>query len=319
MTKPVTEGIDRDKANPGAEGLESVQGHNRAGAQVGLESAPRTRALKQFKPPESGELHDIGEASFGPPPPFARPSTARTIACKITNTGEYPWRAHASLLITARDNSMWIGTGWFIGPHTLMTAGHCRLHQEQRRPGPRRLGAEDQGDAGAQRRLRCPTAPSPAPTSGRSRAGPPTATRTYDYGAIILRRRLGDTIGWFGFGVFTDADAHGVGRQHLGLPRRQAVRRAVVRRRRIASVERQQGLLRHRHLRRPERQCRLPDRRTASGIGVADPRIRRRIDELGHPDQRQGARTHHVLDVLIALAVRCGKHARPLLRARATQ
>ena len=31
---------------------------------------------------------------------------------------------HASLLITAADSSGWIGTGWFVGPHTLITAGH---------------------------------------------------------------------------------------------------------------------------------------------------------------------------------------------------
>ena len=34
------------------------------------------------------------------------------------------WRVHCSLLITAADNSSWIGTGWFIGPRTLITAGH---------------------------------------------------------------------------------------------------------------------------------------------------------------------------------------------------
>jgi hypothetical protein len=43
---------------------------------------------------------------------------------QISNTSVYPWRVHASLLITAADGSRWIGTGWFIGPHTLMTAGH---------------------------------------------------------------------------------------------------------------------------------------------------------------------------------------------------
>src|SRR5262245_20240441 len=48
VTRPVTEGIERDKAAPGDEGLESVQGHSRAGGQAALESAPR-RSVKQFK------------------------------------------------------------------------------------------------------------------------------------------------------------------------------------------------------------------------------------------------------------------------------
>ena len=37
----------------------------------------------------------------------------------------YPWRVHASLLITAADGSNWIGTGWFVSPRVLVTAGHC--------------------------------------------------------------------------------------------------------------------------------------------------------------------------------------------------
>ena len=44
---------------------------------------------------------------------------------QITNTAAYPWRVHASLLITRATTRRWIGTGWFIGPHTLITAGHC--------------------------------------------------------------------------------------------------------------------------------------------------------------------------------------------------
>ena len=55
---------------------------------------------------------------------------------QITNTCVYPWRAHASLLITAADNRSWIGTGWFIGPHTLMTAGHVVYIKNSNVPGP---------------------------------------------------------------------------------------------------------------------------------------------------------------------------------------
>ena len=42
---------------------------------------------------------------------------------------------HASLLITARDGSSWIGTGWFIGPRTLVTAGHVVYIENSGVPG----------------------------------------------------------------------------------------------------------------------------------------------------------------------------------------
>ena len=73
--------------------------------------------------PETGNLRDIGEASFGPPPAFeAVIGTDERV--RITETNKLPWRLSASLLITGADNSQWIGTGWFISPRTLVTAGH---------------------------------------------------------------------------------------------------------------------------------------------------------------------------------------------------
>ena len=104
-----------------ASGIEKVQGF----------SLPKVAASRSAKEVLSGalDLPDIAEASFGAGARQVPKSVLETVhgpddRVKITNTGVYPWRAHASLLITARDNSMWIGTGWFIGPHTLMTAGH---------------------------------------------------------------------------------------------------------------------------------------------------------------------------------------------------
>jgi glutamyl endopeptidase len=36
-----------------------------------------------------------------------------------------PWRQICSLRIHSRSGQMYVGTGWFIGPRTLATAGHC--------------------------------------------------------------------------------------------------------------------------------------------------------------------------------------------------
>ncbi|MBW4455277.1 MAG: hypothetical protein KME55_22610 [Nostoc indistinguendum CM1-VF10] len=41
---------------------------------------------------------------------------------------KHPWRMICSLEIKGSSDSGGIGTGWFIGPKTLVTAGHCVYH-----------------------------------------------------------------------------------------------------------------------------------------------------------------------------------------------
>jgi V8-like Glu-specific endopeptidase len=158
-----------------------------------------------FTVPEDLDLPDIGEASFGPPPPLAETVHGPDDRTQITNTSVYPWRVHASLLITARDNSQWIGTGWFIGPHTLMTAGHV-------------VYIKNSGVAGRDGWVKSirvmpgrngSTLPYGAVTSTNFRSVNGwinNGDQNYDYGAIIIPTNLGNTVGWFGFGVYSDAD-----------------------------------------------------------------------------------------------------------------
>ena len=68
---------------------------------------------------------DIGVASFGEVEGSGVAVIGTDEREQITQTDQYLWRAIASLRITARDGSHWIGTGWFISPRTLVTAGHC--------------------------------------------------------------------------------------------------------------------------------------------------------------------------------------------------
>ena len=155
------------------------------------------------------DLPDIADASFGSAAHEVSATVLESVIgaddrVKITATGSYPWRAHASLLITARDGSMWIGTGWFIGPHTLMTAGHVVYIKNSGVPGrdgfvnsvkvmPGRNGS---------------TLPYGSVTSSNLRTVQGWASsgdQDYDYGAIILNTNLGSQTGWFGFGVYSDA------------------------------------------------------------------------------------------------------------------
>jgi len=43
----------------------------------------------------------------------------------VPSTSAEPWRWSAALRIKASDGTRFVGTGWFIGPRTLVTAGHC--------------------------------------------------------------------------------------------------------------------------------------------------------------------------------------------------
>lgn len=146
---------------------------------------------------------DIGVASFGG---FAQetvhgPDDRR----QITTTKTYPWRVHASLLITAADGSNWIGTGWFVNPHVLITAGHCVFIKNSGVPGrdgwvarmrvlPGRNGAEK------------PFGEAPATEFHSVRGWTENGDEEYDYGAIVLDEPLGRQTGWLGFGRYSDAD-----------------------------------------------------------------------------------------------------------------
>jgi len=111
----------------------------------------------------------------------------------------------ASLLITAADNSTWIGTGWFIGPHTLITAGHVVHIKNSGVPGRdgwvKRIVVMP-GRNGASLPYGSVTSTSFRSVTGWTSSG----DENYDYGAIIIPTQLGSTVGWFGFGVYSDAD-----------------------------------------------------------------------------------------------------------------
>lgn len=193
----------KGKAAEGPEsGIENATGFTLPEASPGAEASAAEL---------SGDLDlpDIAEASFG----TAARATSRDVLetvhgpddrVQINGTDVYPWRAHASLLITARDGSMWIGTGWFIGPHTLMTAGHVVYVKNSGvagRDGFVRSIKVMPGRNGA-------TLPYGSVTSSNLRTVQGWATNgdeEHDYGAIILDTDLGSRTGWFGFGVYDDA------------------------------------------------------------------------------------------------------------------
>jgi glutamyl endopeptidase len=124
---------------------------------------------------------------------------------QVGNTNEYPWRAIASLLITAANGTQWIGTGWFVGPRILMTAGHVVYMADQ--GGWVSSITVIPGRNGAAEPFGRVTTSQVMSVTGWSTDG----NSDYDYGAIVLPadQRLGDTVGWFGWQARSDGDLNG--------------------------------------------------------------------------------------------------------------
>ena len=192
VSTPPGEGVDPHTNPVAADGSEDIKGY-------------KPKETVTFNAPVHAEpLRDIAEASFGPPPAITETVHGYDNRVQITNTNIYPWRANASLLITAADNSMWIGTGWFIGSHTLMTAGHVVCIKNSGVPGRDGWVKKIQvmpGRNGTSLPYGSVTSTNFHSVTGWTING----SELYDYGAIILPINLGNTVGWFGFGVYSDA------------------------------------------------------------------------------------------------------------------
>ena len=196
-SRPPAEGKDPKTKQPTPDGAEAVP-------KFKLKAAEMASAAETLTAPKTSKLKDIGEASFGPPPPKAETVHGPDDRVKITNTSVYPWRVHASLLITARDNSQWVGTGWFIGPHTLMTAGHVVYIKNSGVAG--RDGWVKSIDVMPGRNAASLPYGKVTSKNFRSVTGwANSGDENFDYGAIIIPNDLGNSTGWLGFGVYSDA------------------------------------------------------------------------------------------------------------------
>ncbi|UOG75280.1 endopeptidase [Hymenobacter tibetensis] len=190
-----SEGTNPRTVAPSMDGIEPVKGFK-------LRPLTEESMAEVYKAPDTSQLPDIAEASFGPSIKTVHGPDDRV---QITATNTYPWRANASLLITARDGSQWIGTGWFVGPHTLITAGHVVFIKNSGVPGrdgwvrsisvmPGRNGSSLPYGTVRSSNLRS--------VAGWTNDG----DQNFDYGAIIIPTNLGNSTGWYGFGVYSDAD-----------------------------------------------------------------------------------------------------------------
>ena len=88
---------------------------------------------------EAGEFHDAWTLGVAKPERAERSSMAKferkaaraildeddRIAVPSDDVSDYPYRCICSLVIHCRTGQVGLGTGWLVGPRTVVTAGHC--------------------------------------------------------------------------------------------------------------------------------------------------------------------------------------------------
>jgi len=200
---------------PGSEAIEDVEGYQLPALSTG-DTGFQPESAAAADPTLDEYRFDIGNASFGFGPETVHGMDDRK-QIRSPRTSNYPWRVHCSLLIKAADNSNWIGTGWFISPNVLITAGHVVYISGSGVPG--RNGWVNQirvipGRDGNTKPYGEATSTKFYSVRGWTEQGNPE----YDYGAIILDTPLGSQTGWFGFGTYSDNELENVTANISGYP-----------------------------------------------------------------------------------------------------
>lgn len=153
----------------------------------------------------------------------AQPELQQTVAevvigaddrVRISPATALPWRWICSLRITAADGSAWIGTGWLVGPRTVITAGHV-VYIHSRGGWVRSIEVMPGRDGDSQPLGACTA------TSFRSVKGwTKKKKRSHDYGAIMLPSdcQLGARLGFFGFANLSQFSLLGLNVNLSGYP-----------------------------------------------------------------------------------------------------
>ncbi|WP_106793549.1 serine protease [Aquimarina sp. Aq78] len=133
---------------------------------------------------------------------------------QIKGTTKYPWRAICSLRIKAKDGTSWIGTGFLIGPRTVITAGHVvYMHKHG---GWAKSIEVIPGRNGAKK----PYGSCKSSHFHSVKGWTKSKKRSHDYGAIILPKncKYGNKVGYFGYGNYGFFDLLGLKVNLSGYP-----------------------------------------------------------------------------------------------------
>jgi len=120
---------------------------------------------------------------------------------QVYKTNSSPWVMICQLVVTDKDGIISLGTGWFISPRTIMTAGHC-VYNHNGNPG----WAKSIEVIPGMNRHFSPFGSVIGTLFQSVRGWTMNKRRTHDYGCIILPKSspMGNRTGWFGFARLSD-------------------------------------------------------------------------------------------------------------------
>jgi glutamyl endopeptidase len=121
---------ERERVDPNPAGVHVEIGEH---AKLGLETLPGWSPPRPYARESTATTRVRGVDSLlpdrAPSSTASRYREESTLGAdertRVHETDKYPWRTICQLHIFARTGDEFIGTGWMIGPRTLVTAGHC--------------------------------------------------------------------------------------------------------------------------------------------------------------------------------------------------
>jgi glutamyl endopeptidase len=193
------------------EKLESVSQAALSGAEnapvVVVEEIPGNRGSDDGVAPDAEEIIVTGRREAPLASPVRRVGVETVIGVdertRITATAQYPWRMIAALQLTPRPPSTarFIGTAWFIGRRTLLTAGHCVYSDSDFGGWIGSVGVSPGRDG-----ANFPFGTVSATRFSTLDKWKSEADADYDVGCIHIEEPLGDRVGWFNITSLSDAD-----------------------------------------------------------------------------------------------------------------
>lgn len=122
----------------------------------------------------------------------------------------WPWASFCSLLMTW-GSKQYTGTGWLIGPNTVMTAGHNLYDKSMGWASSVKVMPGRNGSS-------LPFGSSMATQLWSVKGWVDYQYEAYDYGCVIIGDKLGQQTGWIGYGVFPDSVLLGQNDNITGYP-----------------------------------------------------------------------------------------------------
>lgn len=172
------------------------------------------RTTEGFRGPDGGPLSDISRALLTSRD-HAR--AAETVIgsddrTRVLHSHEFPWRMIVALRIEMAGSVVRHGTGFLVGPSTLLTAGHCVY--EPRSGGWAERVEIRAGLSGSREPFGSITSKSLSTSLGWV----DLQDHRYDYAFVELDEPLGERTGWFSLGVLPAAEIYGSDVNVCGYP-----------------------------------------------------------------------------------------------------